>query len=76
MEYSKSLGEGFSNQFECGDVVSWKRLGEEGHTGMIFYLYTIELGGRKIKKARVASFKDSYDHEMLIMELKLVSKAR
>ena len=43
---------------------------------MIFDLYTIELGGRKIKKARVASFKDSYDHEMLIMELKLVSKAR
>ena len=76
MECSKSLGEGISNQFECGDIVSWKRLGEKTHTGMIFDLYTVEAGGRKIRKARVASFNDSYDHEMLIMELKLVSKAR
>ena len=76
IKYSSSLGEVISDQFECGDIVSWKKLGKEGNIGMVYELYTVEMGGRQIKKARVASFKDTFHYEMLVMELKLVSKAK
>jgi hypothetical protein len=76
MKSSNSLGEGFSSQFECGDIVSWKGLGKEGNIGMVYEIYTIAMGGRQIKKVRVASFRDAFHYEMLIMELKLVSKAK
>ena len=76
MENSDSLGEKLSNQFECGDIVYWKKLGEEGNIGMGYEIYTTQLGGRQVKKAWVASFRDTFHYDMLIMELKLVSKAK
>ncbi len=76
MKSSSSLGEKLSNQFECGDIVRWKKLGEEGNIGMVYEIYTTQLGGRQVKKAWVASFKDAFHYDMLIMELKLVSKAK
>ena len=71
-----SLGEGISSEFSCGDVVSWKRLGQEGNIGMIYEIYSIQMGGRNIKKARICSLKDTLDYDILLLELKLVSKAR
>ena len=76
MESSDSLGEKLSNQFESGDIVYWKKLGKEGNIGMVYEIYTVVMGGRKIKKVRVASFRDPFHYEMLVMELKLVSKAK
>tara|TARA_R100000278_G_C5473492_1_gene165412 strand:+ start:57 stop:287 length:231 start_codon:yes stop_codon:yes gene_type:complete len=76
MKKSKSLGERVSTNFKCGDIVFWKKLGGEKNIGMIYELFLVEMGGREIKKARVASFKDTLHHEVLIMELKLVSKAK
>ena len=76
MESSDSLGEKLSNQFECGDIVYWKKLGEEGNIGMVYEIYTVSMGGRQIKKASVASFKDSLHYDVLVLELKLVSKAK
>ena len=76
MKGSSSLGEKASSQFECGDIVFWKKLGEEGNIGMVYEFYTVKMGGRQIKKARVASFRDAFHYEVLIMELKLVSKAK
>tara|TARA_R100001510_G_C7481738_1_gene93449 strand:- start:228 stop:458 length:231 start_codon:yes stop_codon:yes gene_type:complete len=76
MKVSNSLGERVSSQFERGDIVFWKKLGEEGNIGMVYEFYTVEMGGRQIKKARVASFRDTFHYDVLIMELKLVSKAK
>ena len=76
MENSDSLCDNLSNQFECGDIVYWKKLGKEGNIGMVYEIYTVQMGGRQIKKAWVASFRDALHHDMLIMELKLVSKAK
>ena len=76
MKGSNSLGEKASSQFECGDIVFWKKLGEEGNIGMVYEIYTTQLGGRQVKKAWVASFRDAFHYDMLIMELKLVSKAK
>ena len=76
MESSDSLGEKLSNQFESGDIVYWKKLGREGNIGMVYEIYTVSMGGRQIKKASVASFKDSFHYDVLVLELKLVSKAK
>ena len=76
MESSSSLGERFSCDFECGDIVSWKRLDDKSNIGMVYEVYTTEMGGRQIKKARVASFKDALHYEVLVLELNLVSKAK
>ena len=76
MKSSDSLGEKLSSQFECGDIVYWKKLGKEGNIGMVYEIYTVQMGGRQIKKARVASVRDAFHYEVLIMELKLVSKAK
>ena len=76
MDSSDSLGDRLSSQFECGDIVSWKRLGEEGNIGMVYEIYTVQMGGRQIKKAKVASFRNTFHYDVLIVELKLVSKAK
>ena len=76
MDSSDSRGERLSSQFECGDIVSWKRLGEEGNIGMVYEIYTVQMGGRQIKKAKVASFRNTFHYDVLIVELKLVSKAK
>lgn len=76
MKTSSSLGEKISSDFECGDIVSWKKLGSEGNIGMVYEIYTVNMGGRQIKKAKVASFRDTLHYDMLAVELKLVSKAR
>tara|TARA_R100000908_G_C3635307_1_gene74163 strand:+ start:64 stop:300 length:237 start_codon:yes stop_codon:yes gene_type:complete len=71
-----SLGENISSQFNCCDVVAWKDLGQETNIGIIYDLYTVQMGGREIKKAKVCSFRDSLDYDVLLVGLKLVSKAR
>jgi hypothetical protein len=76
MQSSDSLGENSSCDFECGDLVSWKKLGEKTNIGMIYEIYNAQLGGRQIKKARVASFRDTFHYEVLVLELNLVSKAK
>ena len=43
---------------------------------MIYELYTVQMGGREIKKAKICSFKDSLDYDVLLVGLKLVSKAK
>ena len=53
-----------------------KKLGKKRNIGMVYEVYTILMGGRQIKKARVASFKDTFHYEILVLELKLVSKAK
>ena len=75
LKKTNSLGENLSSEFGCGDIVSWKKLGEEGNIGMVYEVYTAEMGGRQIKKAKVCSFKDTLDYDMLLLELKLVTKA-
>ncbi len=76
MKHSDSLGEGSSCDFEIGDIVSWKKLGSKRNIGMVYEIYTAPMGGRQIKKASVASFKDCLHYELLVLELKLVSKAK
>jgi uncharacterized protein YijF (DUF1287 family) len=76
MKSSNSFGESIFCDFEVGDIVSWKRLGKKRNIGMVYEVYTISMGGRQIKKARVASFKDTFHYEILVLELKLVSKAK
>ena len=74
MKSSNTLGEELSCNFGIGDIVSWKRLNKEINIGMIYNIYNIEMGGRQIKKASIASFKDTLHYDILIIELKLVSK--
>ena len=76
LKKTNSLGDNLSSEFECGDVVMWKKLGQKANIGMIYEIYSVEMGGRQIKKASVASFKDSLHYEILVLELKLVSKAK
>tara|TARA_R100000008_G_C3480267_1_gene113496 strand:+ start:380 stop:610 length:231 start_codon:yes stop_codon:yes gene_type:complete len=76
VKHSDSLGEGSSCDFEIGDIVSWKKLGSKRNIGMVYEIYTVSMGGRQIKKASVASFKDSLHYDVLVLELKLVSKAK
>ncbi len=76
MKGSKSLGEGISCDFEVGDIVAWKKLGDKRNIGMVYNIYTVSMGGRQIKKASVASFRDSLHYDVLVLELKLVSKAK
>ena len=76
LKNTDSLGENISSQFSCCDVVSWKELGQEANIGMIYELYTVHMGGREIKKAKICSFKDSLDYDVLLVGLKLVSKAK
>lgn len=71
-----SLGENSSGFYEIGDIVTWKKLGKEPNIGMVYEIYTQELGGRQVKKAKIASFKDTFHYEILVVELKLVSKAK
>ena len=73
---SGSLGGKVSSDFQVGDIVSWKNLGRKGNIGMVYEIYAVKMGGRQIKKARVASFKDALHYEILVLELKLVSKAK
>jgi len=73
---SGSLGGTVSGDFEVGDIVSWKKIGQKRNIGMVYEIYTVKMGGRQIKKASVASFKDSLHYEILVLELKLVSKAK
>jgi|5_EtaG_2_1085323.scaffolds.fasta_scaffold80862_2 hypothetical protein len=75
LKKTNSLGENLSSEFGCGDVVFWKKLGGEGNIGMVYEVYTTEMGGRQIKKAKVCSFRDTLDYDMLLLELKLVTKA-
>jgi len=75
MKGSGSFGEN-SCDFEVGDIVSWKKLGQKRNIGMMYEVYTVQMGGRQIKKARVASFRDTFHYEILVLELKLISKAK
>ncbi len=74
MEVSNSLGESFSSKFSKNDIVSWKSLNVDLNLGIIYEIYTVEMGGRQVKKAKIASFKDSRHYEILLLELKLVTK--
>ena len=76
MNRSESLGESVSCIFETGDIVTWKKLNTKFNIGMVYEIYTIKMGGRQIKKARIASFKDTFHYDVLVLELKLVSKAK
>ena len=76
MFHTGSLGEALSRNLQRCDIVSWKKLGEKQNIGMIYEIYTVEMGGREIKRAKVASFKDTQHYDLLVLELKLVSKAK
>ncbi len=76
MRRTDSFGEERIEQLDITDVVTWKRLGEEKNIGRIYELYTVELGGRQVKKAKVASFKDAQNYDVLVLELKLLSKGK
>lgn len=71
---SGSFGDSISQEFSIGDIVSWTRLGSKYNIGMIYEIYSVWSGGRTVKKARISSYKDSYHYEVLVTELKLVSK--
>jgi len=73
---TESFGQSSSIQYEVIDIFTWKKLVEEANIGMVYEVYTEEMGGRQVKKARVASFRDTLHYEILVMELKLVSKAK
>ncbi len=51
MRRTDSFGEERIEQLDITDVVTWKRLGEEKNIGLIYELYTVELGGRQVKKS-------------------------
>lgn len=76
LKKTNSLGDNLSSEFESGDVVMWKKLGQKANIGMVYEIYSVEMGGRQIKKAKVCSLMDTLDYDMLLLELKLVSKAR
>jgi len=71
---SGSLGDSSSGQIGIGSVVRWKRLGKEENLGMVYELYTAKMGGRQVKKAKVASFRNATHYDLLLIELKLVTK--
>ena len=74
METTDSFGGGEQSQIECGDIVTWKRLGEKRNIGMVYDVYVVQMGGRSVKKASVASFQDTLHYELLLLELKIVTK--
>ena len=74
METTDSFGGGEQSQIECGDIVTWKRLGEKRNIGMVYDVYVVQMGGRNVKRASVASFQDTLHYELLLLELKIVTK--
>lgn len=74
MEAAGSFGGGKQNQIECGDIVLWKKLGGKRNIGMVYDIYVVQMGGRSVKKASVASFQDTLHYELLLLELKIVTK--
>ena len=76
MKSTSSLGEESQGNFHVYDVVTWKKLGKKANIGMIYELYTIKMGGRQVKKAKIASFRNALNYDVLVLELKLVSKAK
>ena len=51
-----------------------KRLGERRNIGMVYDVYVVQMGGRNVKRASVASFQDTLHYELLLLELKIVTK--
>ena len=74
MNTTKSFGEKLSGRFGVGDIVSWGDLKCGQNVGMLYEIYNVLLGGRQVKKARIASFKDAQHYEVLLLELKIISK--
>jgi hypothetical protein len=50
------------------DVEMWlcgRSWAMKANIGMVYEVYSAEMGGRQIKKAKVCSFKDALDYDML-----------
>ena len=67
----KSFGN--SKKFDIGDIVSWSIL-HKRRAGVVSSASSVELGGRKVKFAKVLCFEDGKVHEVLCLNIKIVSK--
>ena len=62
-----------SKKFDIGDIVSWSIL-HERMVGVVSSSSSVEIGGRKVKFAKVLCFEDGNIHEVLCLNIKIVSK--
>lgn len=71
----KSIGQSFGKvgNFKVGDIVFWSFYSKK-KTGIVSDLYTRENGGRNIAYATVFCFKDRKKHDVLCVNLKILTK--
>tara|TARA_B100000900_G_scaffold360151_2_gene332059 strand:+ start:715 stop:939 length:225 start_codon:yes stop_codon:yes gene_type:complete len=61
------------NDFSVGDVVLWSKLGRK-MTGVISELHLVFEGGREVAHADVFCFEKEQKHDVLCLNLKIISK--
>tara|TARA_R110000824_G_scaffold320595_2_gene507566 strand:- start:828 stop:1070 length:243 start_codon:yes stop_codon:yes gene_type:complete len=61
------------SNFGAGDLVSWTRL-DSKHTGIVSDLYFSTAGTRKVAFAKIFCFEDEENHDILCINLKIVSE--
>jgi len=61
------------NKFDVGDLVSWSKIGGK-ESGVVSDLFFVETGGRQVSYAKVFGFKTNVNHDILCLNLSLVSK--
>ena len=72
----KAMSETFGNleDFSIGDVVLWSKLGHK-QTGVISDLRLVFEGGRQVAHADVFCFEKEQRHDVLCLNLKIISKS-
>jgi hypothetical protein len=70
------MSETFGNleDFSIGDVVLWSKLGHK-QTGVISGLRLVFEGGRQVAHADVFCFEKEQRHDVLCLNLKIISKS-
>jgi hypothetical protein len=71
----KSIGQSFGkiDNFKVGDIVFWSVYSDK-KTGIVAELYSRRNGGRNIAYATVFCFKDRKKHNVLCVNLKILTK--
>ena len=61
------------SNFKAGDIVCWSNL-DSKHSGIISDLFFTPIGVRKVAYAKIFCFEDEKSHEILCLNLKIVSE--
>jgi len=69
----RELSFGKISRFKAGDIVYWTNLGSR-HTGVVSDLFFAPAGVRKVAFAKIFCFDDEKSHEILCLNLKIVSE--